>query len=141
LAPLQSMQTNGAGPTAAQATTAPSTPTSDDGSAEELPSWSLPPDFTDDLESAFGVDNWAWGQTLVAGLPALPIQTADPSLLAALSPQDLAHPASEALPNDGPVMQVRFPEGSVNPAASPQGGVGFYAAPSKLFAVAYARSS
>jgi hypothetical protein len=137
LAPLQTTQADGAGPTAAQATTVPSTPTSDgtdDSSAEDLPSWSLPADFTDDLESAFGVDDWAWGQTLVAGLPALPIQTPDPSLLAALSPQDLASPALEPLPNDGPVLQVRFPEGSVNPAASPQGGVGFYAAPSKLLA-------
>ena len=94
-----------------------------------LPSWSLPADFTKDFSSAFGVNRWAWGSSLVTPLPSIPVSI--PTAAATLKPQNLARPSTTPSPNAGPVMQVRFPQGSVNPGASPQGGVGFYASPSK----------
>lgn len=94
-------------------------------------SWSLPADFTKDFSSAFGVNRWAWGASLVTPLPGIPT-TITPVPQSTLAAQNRARPSIEPAPNAGPVMQVRFPQGSINPGGSPQGGVGFYASPSRV---------
>ena len=92
-----------------------------------LQSWSLPSDFGSDLSADFEVETWAWGSSLVTVLPSLPSKTSS----ASVGPQNLTRPSTTPSANTGPVMQVTYPKDSVNPGGHPQGGVGFYAQPSK----------
>ncbi|KAG0139553.1 hypothetical protein CROQUDRAFT_54546 [Cronartium quercuum f. sp. fusiforme G11] len=69
--------------------------------------------------SDFGIQHWNWGKNdNVDLLPALPV------------PPALQSTGRETF-NDGSVIQVRYPLGSINPANknAPQGGMGFYASP------------
>ena len=113
-------------------TARPSSSTSSVRSA--LASWSLPQDWTANVTSAFGVKTWAWGKSLVTPLPSLPASAfvRDPNVPATLKAQPMARPSTLPASNNAPVLQVQFPQGSVNPGGQPQGGVGFYAQPSEL---------
>jgi len=105
--------------------TAPA-PTGADGTARPT-TWTLKKDYGSDLAADIGIKTWAWGKSLVTVLPSLPPQTSSYSV----DPQPTAYPYVDPAKNTDKVMQVIYPSGSVNPAARPQGGVGFYAAPSK----------
>ncbi|EGG05352.1 family 14 polysaccharide lyase [Melampsora larici-populina 98AG31] len=102
---------SGAGPTASPSST--SRPSHHDPNSNE---WELPKDFTlDDL----AVQRWSWGRDdNVEVLPSLPVVSAL---------ENTGRPTM----NVGNVIQVRYPEGSINPAnrEAPQGGMGFYASP------------
>lgn len=90
--------------------------------------WTLRKDYGSDLAADFGIKTWAWGKSLVTVLPSLPPQTSSYSV----DPQPTAYPYVDPAKNTDRVLQVVYPSGSVNPAARPQGGVGFYAAPSEF---------
>lgn len=81
--------------------------------------WTTSRDFTLD---DFGIQRWNWGkEDNVKVLPALPVPSARQS-------------TGRETSNDGNVIQVRYPGGSINPANAnaPQGGMGFYASPREL---------
>lgn len=82
--------------------------------------WETGTNFTlDDL----GVQRWTWGKAdNVALLSGLPVLSAVQST------------GRDSL-NQGNVIQVRYPAGSINPAnqEDPQGGMGFYASPRASF--------
>lgn len=107
--------------------TATAAPTGASGSARPT-TWTLKKDYGSDLAADIGIKTWAWGKSLVSVLPSLPPQTSSYSV----GPQPTAYPYVDPAKNTDKVMQVIYPSGSVNPAARPQGGVGFYAAPSKF---------
>lgn len=100
--------------------------------SRSLGSWALRKDFGQDVSSEFGVKTWAWGQSLVTVLPSLPASTPSVSVKAQKAG---AKPSMQPDSNTGSVLQVEYPEGSVNPGNQPQGGVGFYAAPSKAVGI------
>lgn len=114
-------QKNSKGPKTA--TVAPSS-----GGSARPTTWTLKKDYGSDLAADIGIKTWAWGKSLVTVLPSLPPQTSSYSV----GPQPTAYPYVDPAKNTDKVMQVIYPSGSVNPAARPQGGVGFYAAPSEL---------
>lgn len=107
-------------------TTTAKPPPGPGGSARPT-TWTLRKDYGSDLAADIGIKTWAWGKSLVTVLPSLPPQTSSYSV----DPQPTAYPYVDPAKNTDKVMQVIYPSGSVNPAARPQGGVGFYAAPSK----------
>lgn len=90
--------------------------------------WSLRKDFGKDLSADFSMKTWAWGSTLVTALPTLPTMAS----VFPVGAQPSAPPNKAPSRNTGRVLQVKYPQGSVNPASTPQGGVGFYASPSEL---------
>ena len=124
--------------TATATATITARPSSSTGSMPPaLASWSLPQDWTANVTSAFGVKTWAWGKSLVTPLPSLPASALvrDPNVPATLKAQPMARPSTLPASNNAPVLQVQFPQGSVNPGGQPQGGVGFYAQPSELILI------
>jgi hypothetical protein len=84
-----------------------------------LRSWIAPSDMTD-LSSFNILDTPSGNVQVVAGVPAQVFQTGFNSL--ALSPWD----------NKSAVMQVYYPQGSINPANKIVGGANFYAVPLSL---------
>ncbi|KAF7359122.1 hypothetical protein MSAN_01253700 [Mycena sanguinolenta] len=105
--------------------------------------WAAPAQMTD--LSAFNVSYFVTGGKdnfgLVTGIPATatatPTTSADPLFPAILPMPTGGSPPSNSEPympwdNTSTVFQLRYPKGSVNPAAQPVGGAQFYALPLDL---------
>ncbi|KAK4701945.1 hypothetical protein P7C70_g4280, partial [Phenoliferia sp. Uapishka_3] len=116
-------------PASASATLPPPSPSS----------WSLNADFGRDLPSELGVKTWEWGKSNVvtlAGVPATAWATpTSTSSAPSSSPtaQSLVQTPQVDLAN-ATVMQVYYPNGSINPANNnaPIGGTGMYLTPLNL---------
>lgn len=138
------------------------TPAPTGAAAASGSTWSLASNFGSDLPNELGVLTWEWGQKNVVVLPGVPAaawatQTAMPVTVAPPAPLPTASPvlqlnASTVVPapilvpavhavmaaprqfdlTNSTVMQVLFPNGSINPANknAPVGGTGMYMTPS-----------
>ncbi|KAH8929198.1 polysaccharide lyase family 14 protein [Atractiella rhizophila] len=95
--------------------------------------WSLPPSFTlSDLPAAFNFSEWAWGESNVQVIDRIPNNSTsfEPTSTKVSNPST----ASTSEKEKGSIIQVLFPQGSVNPGNdhAPIGGAGFYSQPLNL---------
>lgn len=101
--------------------------------------WSLTSAFGNDLPAELGVKTWEWGQTnvqVLQGIPETAWARATPPPAPAASGAPPA-PGAKALVrpmrdfSNATVMQVLYPDGSINPAnkVAPVGGTGMYLTP------------
>jgi hypothetical protein len=82
--------------------------------------------------SAFNVSAFPGGQRnmdIVNGIPASASATSLASDAASTSPADLAAAVLTSWDNSSSVLQLLYPENSINPGSKPQGGAEFYATP------------
>ncbi|PPQ69530.1 hypothetical protein CVT26_001788 [Gymnopilus dilepis] len=107
-------------------TTSPSPSTLPDpglGSAKAL--WTAPPDMKD--LTPFNVSkvssNGLHNMKIVTAIPSEAIATSDSS------DPDSTRSSNEDLHSTGSMMQILYPENSINPGQKPQGGAEFYASP------------
>ena len=92
--------------------------------------WAAPAQMTD--LSAFNVSAFPGGQrnmNIVNGIPASASATSLANDAASTSPADLVAAALTSWDNSSSVLQLFYPENSINPASKPQGGAEFYATP------------
>ncbi|KIM87363.1 polysaccharide lyase family 14 protein [Piloderma croceum F 1598] len=92
--------------------------------------WTAPAQMTD--LSAFNISAFPGGQrnmNIVNGIPAGASATSLANDAASTSPADLVAAALTSWDNSSSVLQLFYPENSINPASKPQGGAEFYATP------------
>lgn len=112
--------------------TAPPSPTSN---VYFESTWSAPGQISD--LGPFNISSFAYGQTnlqVVSGIPATASATTMSAASAPLVTPEGSAPVSQALPwdNSTSVLQLLYPENSINPGTEPQGGADFYATPIDL---------
>jgi len=88
-------------------------------------SWSAPATFSD--LTSFGISSFAYGQQNLEILDAIPVSA---SAVNAAAESSLPGPAAGN--NSSSVLQLFYPESSINPGSEPQGGSDFYATPLDL---------
>jgi hypothetical protein len=92
--------------------------------------WAAPAQMTD--LSAFNVSAFPGGQRnlqIVNGIPINASATSAANDALSTSPVDLVAAALTSWDNSSSVLQLLYPENSIDPAAKPQGGAEFYATP------------
>lgn len=92
--------------------------------------WTAPAQMTD--LSAFNISAFPGGQrnmNIVNGIPAGASATSLADDAASTSPADLIAAALTSWDNSSSVLQLFYPENSIDPASKPQGGAEFYATP------------
>lgn len=105
----------------------PDTNATDSSSTLTSALWAPPADFTD--LASFGIKKFGYGeQNLALVVGALPIAA---PLVSSLVEGEDDKGASWSSPT-GTMLQLRYPQGSINPGNNPQGGADFYSVPQNL---------
>lgn len=96
-------------------------------------SWAAPTQMSD--LSAFNVSAFPGGQRnlhIINGIPAKASATVPAINAQSTNPMDIVAKSLTTWDNSSSVLQLLYPENSINPASKPQGGAEFYATPLSL---------